>query len=1250
MTTASYLQTNFLGGEWSPFAQGRADMEQYRTALNLCYNVIPLEVGAATRRPGTLFCATTRGGQQAALRTFHFSQAAPYSAEFTTGHLRLFAGQNLVLENEVSVAAISSADPAKVTTNVNVFATGDQVEFALSPINSASPAGVVPLFNRQYVATVIDDQHFTLTDPVTGANIDGSTFSLAGWTAKVARVLDFTTPYAAAEIQALRLVQNEDVAFILHNSHFPMALEATGDPPSATFTWTTPTFLDGPYMDAPTDGSTLTPGSRTGTISLAASSIASINGGQGFLSTDVGRLMRLYSQPAAWASGTAYTKGTTVFYNDVPWQAVANSTGVQPDTDNGTNWVINPTGAIWTWGTIATVVDTSHITLTLAAADPYGTLAGGPLLYTTPILVWQMGLYSETSGYPSGGCFHEGRFWLFGSQPNRMDSTMSNEDFNFAPTLLDGTVADNCGISAVFNGDDRNTIFWAAPNAQGVIVGTQAGEWLLQASNNNEVLTPTSIQAHRVTKYGCANIEPRGTGLSHVFVQRYSLAVYEYLQDVFSGKSIGTNIARKAKHLTKSGVAEIAYQQEKAPIVWARTNDGRLIGCTYRRESPFSSQPASYFGWHQHVLGSGRLVEGIQAGPSPDGNTDSLMLVTNDPATNIRYVEMMSGIPDENDTLLDANFVDAALTPAAAKVVGSDLVLYGLGYINGKTVTAWIGGIDAGDYVVSGGTVSIPLDGTANGSGGALFTTAALAAISGGTFGTLDLNITVTPPGSGFFTPVGSALDYVAAHNSSLHNNSLDQQMLFDFDALGGQGALYYGDGDNNFHGFNVTTRAEVFVESSAGAGPTNCLGYDGNLYFCNNTPLTFLQRFNPLTQTTDLTYDDTHSLPSAGYLVAIDLAGKQYVLGLGLNSGTGGGSSAPWWIVNMTDAGGPNLVSGAQGFFDEGNGSVSVGNAFPTRGPEGSAFVFVQGTLAPGYSGNPQIGFYRAAVDSPSAAGMSKIGVINPASVNAGATYVTIPGAYGMVYDETDGNVIVTLADQSSNLYLCKISTRDASVLWSNPTVATSANFRNSRIQGGVFATIVGGSNPRTLYGINTLTGAITSTTSESVIAPAGYAYSDRLGCIVVNINNIGTTDFATFGCAVGGGAITPATVYNAPAIIGFNYQSKGQILRAVLPPEGFQTGPGQGKLRRAHYAAPLMANSQYVQMGVDFGTMRQMKFKSAGGTQALPLTSLYSGVYWEAVEGGHSYDSMWCWQSSRPYPCTVVSVEIFSEGQDNA
>jgi hypothetical protein len=134
-------------------------------------------------------------------------------------------------------------------------------------------------------------------------------------------------------------------------------------------------------------------------------------------------------------------------------------------------------------------------------------------------------------------------------------------------------------------------------------------------------------------------------------------------------------------------------------------------------------------------------------------------------------------------------------------------------------------------------------------------------------------------------------------------------------------------------------------------------------------------------------------------------------------------------------------------------------------------------------------------------------------------------------------------------------------------------------------------------------------------------------------------------------------ALTYCAPFAVGHTYCSRGQILRPVTPQESMtQTGPSLGKLRRTTSAGVLLADTQGMSMGVDFLTMRPLEFKTnngigqAGGrVSTLPLTQTFSGVHWDTVDADSNYDNMWCWEVCRPYPCTVVAVELQHKTNEN-
>ena len=719
MPDANYVQSSFLGGEWSQYAQGRFDKRDYSSAMNVCLNSFPLEEGACTRRSGERFLATTRSGNPGRLIAFDFEAAAPYDMEFTDGHMRFFGGRlngpvQLITTNDDAVVTNISADkPAIVTTAANTWATNDQVifNFANAPVSFASA-----FRNRVFSITVIDTTQFTITDAVTGGEIDGTAIwdGGPGVGVSVSRIADIVSPYVSGQWANTRSIQSDLGAILLNPSYSPRVLAET--PPSvsqfATFNLSTAVFLDGPYLDPVALTGTVGSVGPTVNFSIPSSALFA------FAATDIGRSIRLFSQPLAYNPATAYTAGAQVTFNDAYYVALDSSTGAQPDVSVN-DWGVSTAVAAWTWGTITGFADAQHVTVTLQ---------GGDLLTTNPILTWQVGVFSNTTGWPTCGTYHEGRLWLSGAVPNRVDSSKSNDTLNFAPTAPDGTVSDDNGISYIFNASTQNPIYWMQPNAQGIVCGTQGGEWLVQASALNDPLTPTSIQAHPVTFYGCANIEPRSTGLTLVFVQRWMRKLFEYFPDVFSGRYMAPNLSVNAAHITHDGIAELAFQKERTPIIWSRTATGLLAGCTYKRDSLMSSQGPEFVGWHRHQFGSGRTVESICVGPAQFSNLDGLAMVTNDPS-NVRHVSVLTDIFDENDLLTSAWMLDDAIVPAGASVdfAAQTITFTGLWHLNGKTATVFAGGLDGGDALVANGQMTVPLfDGLEN-----LFSLNALETASG---------------------------------------------------------------------------------------------------------------------------------------------------------------------------------------------------------------------------------------------------------------------------------------------------------------------------------------------------------------------------------------------------------------------------------------------------------------------------------------------------------------------------------------
>ena len=119
---------------------------------------------------------------------------------------------------------------------------------------------------------------------------------------------EISTPYLTAELFDIKFAQSADVMYICHPNHEVMKLSRTGH---TSWTLAEVDFTDGPYLATNTTTTTLTPAqAATGTnVNITASAVTGINGGAGFLATDVGRII---SFNGGKAKITARTNTTVV--------------------------------------------------------------------------------------------------------------------------------------------------------------------------------------------------------------------------------------------------------------------------------------------------------------------------------------------------------------------------------------------------------------------------------------------------------------------------------------------------------------------------------------------------------------------------------------------------------------------------------------------------------------------------------------------------------------------------------------------------------------------------------------------------------------------------------------------------------------------------------------------------------------------------------------------------------------------------
>eukprot|EP00918_Siedleckia_nematoides_P027721 GHVU01059678.1.p1 GENE.GHVU01059678.1~~GHVU01059678.1.p1 ORF type:complete len:765 (+),score=100.02 GHVU01059678.1:453-2747(+) len=420
--------------------------------------------------------------------------------------------------------------------------------------------------------------------------------------------VEVTTTYATADLFQLKYAQSADVLYIAHPSYKPRKLERSSD---TSWSISDIVFEDGPYLNTNATETTLTLGGTTGSVSVTASAVTGINNDAGFAATDVGRLIR--------------------------WKDAA---------------------ANWTWLTITAFTSTTVVTATISGEDASA---------TTATVDWRLGVWSDTTGYPSCVTFHQNRLAFAGPTdfPQRIDASVSSDFENFAPTDADGTVTDDAAIATSLSADNVNSILWMTDDEKGLIVGTVGGEWIVRPNDNGGVLTPSNIQGTRSSAYGSANITPVRAGRAVVFVQR-ALRKLRELSYVFEDDGYrAPDMTLIAEHITKTGIVSLAYQSEPQSVVWMNLTDGTLIGMTYDRNM-------EVLGFHKHVVGgfsdsfsaTQAKVESVCTIPNPEGTADELYMVVNryiNGGTK-RYIEYLKPFWDSSNDPEEAFFVDSGLT------------------------------------------------------------------------------------------------------------------------------------------------------------------------------------------------------------------------------------------------------------------------------------------------------------------------------------------------------------------------------------------------------------------------------------------------------------------------------------------------------------------------------------------------------------------------------------------------------------
>ena len=660
MPNASLMQTSFNGGEFSPLMEGHIDSPKRGSAVKELQNLLCLKQGPAARRGGTKYVARVKDSSKSTrLVEFEYSTAQAYILEVGENYIRFFRNNGSIFSASQSITNISSADPAVLTySGADNFANGDEIFIE-------NVAGMTEVNGKRFLVANVNVglNTFELQD-LDGNDVDSTGYTAYSSGGDVSYVYEVTTTYAEEDLFDLRFTQSADVLYITHPDYAPRSLVRNDH---NDWTLNELTLNDGPYLEVNIGTTTLTPSGGSyapgDTPTVTASAITGINGDTGFQATDVGRIIRIKN------------------------------------------------GSDWAWGEI-----TARSSTTVVTVEVKGTI-DFPSSATTD---WRLGAWSDTTGYPACCNFFQDRFVAAGGPDTPLVNTIiqqricftetggySDTELFFAPTSQSGAVvSDDNAITIVLNSRKVNNVRWLSGNEKGLQVGTSGAEWIIKPSINSVTLTPSDADAYRVGTNGSSNIEPVVVNWATLFPQKANKKLLQLAYSFESDTYKAPDLTILAEHITRTGMVELAYQQEPQNIVWACLANGKLIGCTYYPDENIAA-------WHPHVVGgfsdaaqsSSAKIESVAVIPAADGSRDELWGIVNryiDGGTK-RYVEYFTRYYEDDIDQEDAVHVDSSLSYDGSATTS----ISGLEHLEGQTVRVYADGANHPDKVVSGGAITL---------------------------------------------------------------------------------------------------------------------------------------------------------------------------------------------------------------------------------------------------------------------------------------------------------------------------------------------------------------------------------------------------------------------------------------------------------------------------------------------------------------------------------------------------------------
>jgi hypothetical protein len=546
--------------------------------------------------------------------------------------------------------------------------------------------------------------------------------------------LELAAPWTEAQLFGIQMVQVNNLIFFTHPSFHPQELRRVSDTSwtLADFAWNWPAMRD---LNDTTGTMTCSVTTGSGTLTSSVAHFTNENIGSYYQITHRRAVATEQLPLTATATTTAlrvlgawelYTFGKwtgDLFLEiqkvDGTWQTL-RSWGADKDNNIQANGTVDVETAMRMRYVAGSHTGTPDPRAELAAIDPsiHGlvkvtgvtstTVANVTVIKaleaTTATLDWAEGAWSTRRGYPRACAIHQQRLTFAGNaaEPQKIWGSAINDFNNFQ--LLE---FEDSSYAVQVAAQEANPIVWLA-SQEGLIVGTEGDEWLLDSGDG--VISPTNPPySKRKTKFGSADLQAQLVGSVVLFVQRGRRALREYVFAFDEQGYKAPDLTQLSEHMTKSGFKQFGYAQNPDSIIWAVTNDGMLLSCTYRRESEVVA-------WAQHPT-SGFVESVCTIYGANDADEVWFSVLREIDGVTKRFIErfdpthwqLVDNGAEDRASLI---YLDSAIRQERAI---PPLIVTGLSHLEGAVVSVIVEGAEQAPRKVIGGQITLDYDETPNG-------------------------------------------------------------------------------------------------------------------------------------------------------------------------------------------------------------------------------------------------------------------------------------------------------------------------------------------------------------------------------------------------------------------------------------------------------------------------------------------------------------------------------------------------------